>query len=120
MAQVSKGLKQSYDAQDLAFAALEAFKASHTSESTGKLCLVPGDESRLLSLMNAWQIAQNRVAFHRRVPSPGSLTHKAPAIRKAGRNHATSGPVSLPTDIVDVSAEVAPDTTPEPGSVQSA
>jgi len=69
---ISKGLKQAYDVQDFAFAAIEAFKA-HLTDEDGKLKLTRDDASAIVSLVKGWEGCQERIRIHRRVPMPGSL-----------------------------------------------
>jgi hypothetical protein len=69
---ISKGLKQAYAVQDFAFDAIEALKAQFTGED-GKLKLMRDDAMSIAQVHRVWQGAQERISFHRRVPSPGSL-----------------------------------------------
>lgn len=83
---LSKGLLQSYAAQQFSFDALMAFKEALTKN--GKLSLTREDSVAIRNLMSAWESAQIRVAFHRRVPSPGVLKRDP---EPKPKRHSTSG-----------------------------
>lgn len=72
MPTLSRGLKQAYDLQDFAFASAMALKDALTGED-GKLTLSREDALAVKSLVSSWKECQERIAFHRRVPSPGAL-----------------------------------------------
>lgn len=79
MPTISKQLTQAYQMQDLAFNVAMALKADITEAETGKVKIVrdeygkPVDAPAIAQLIKAWESAQQRISFHRRVPSPGSL-----------------------------------------------
>ena len=89
---ISKGLAQAYQLQDFAFEALMSLKIMLTGED-GKLNLTREDASAIVSLQKAWQGCQERISFHRRVPSPGSLKPERPKPKTRPR---ASGPVGPP------------------------
>jgi hypothetical protein len=78
----SKGLIQAYALQDFTFSALIAVKNSLTN-SDGSLSLSKEDAATIVALQKAWQGCQERIAFHRRVPSPGALRPTKESKRKA-------------------------------------
>lgn len=70
---ISRGLKQAYDAQDLAYDALRSFREAHTDEESGKLGPLSKDDALMLSaLIKSWETAQCRIDYHRGKPAPGS------------------------------------------------
>lgn len=69
---ISKGLKQSYALQDFCFDAAVAVRGALTTKD-GKLTVAREDAVAIRSLIAAWTACQERIAFHRRVPSPGVL-----------------------------------------------
>lgn len=72
----SRGLKQAYDAQDLAFATLCEYRA--TIAPNGKPHKLSSEEANTLAnLVNAFLACQERVRIHRRVPLPGTASPKA-------------------------------------------
>ena len=79
----SKQLEQAYEVQDLAFEALKTYRADINEGKISK-----EDARAILQLSTAWKHAQERISFHRRVPSPGALKPRVPK-RVAG------GPVNL-------------------------
>lgn len=84
---ISKGLRQSYQVQDLAFEALLALRDSLMKD--GKLVLTREDSAAIKHLADVWATAQMRISFHRRVPSPGVARPE----RKRKRS-ASDGPLS--------------------------
>ena len=95
MGKISLGLQQSYDLQNAAYEAVMAFKESHTDPDTRKLTLSAADAKAFAALVQAWKTGQERVSFHRRVPSPGSLRPETKAKRA---RHAAPVPLALPSD----------------------
>ncbi len=87
MPTISKGLLQAYEMQDFAHLAAMALKESLTID--GKLKLGRGDAKAIADLMGAWRTAQERISFHRRVPSPGSLKPAEATKRRRGRGQGT-------------------------------
>ena len=83
MGKISLGLQQSYDLQNAAYEAVMAFKESHTDPDTRKLTLGAADAKAFAALVQAWKTGQERVSFHRRVPSPGVLRPESGKKRKA-------------------------------------
>jgi hypothetical protein len=81
---ISKGLKQAYDLQDFTFQAALALKQSLTKED-GTLTVTRDDAMAIKQLVSAWESAQHRVAFHRKMPSPGSLRPQAKPARRGPR-----------------------------------
>src|SRR5688572_5653197 len=71
---ISKALTQAYIAQDIAFAALEAWKREHEAQDGKGLALGEFGPQQLTALMRAWETAQNRVRINRGRPS----TYRAP------------------------------------------
>jgi hypothetical protein len=71
MPQISKGLRQAYELQDFTYDALASIKDQLTVD--GKLVVSPANGKAIAELTKAWVNCQERIAFHRRVPSPGSL-----------------------------------------------
>ncbi len=66
MPNLSKGLKQAYDLQDLAFELAMKSKLGMTDEEL--------DQARTVAqLIRAWSEAQERVRIHRGKPLPGTL-----------------------------------------------
>jgi len=93
---ISKGLTQAYQLQDFAFEALMSLRAVLTGED-GKLNLTREDASAIVSLQKAWQGCQERISFHRRVPSPGSLKPERP--KPKGRTRPPIAPLAWPKPI---------------------
>lgn len=71
MPNISKGLRQAFDVQDFAFDAIQALRDSLRVD--GKLKVTRDDALAIKNVATVWREAQERIAFHRRVPSPGSL-----------------------------------------------
>lgn len=93
---VSKGLLQSYQLQDFCHAAALALRDSLTKD--GKLSVTREDALSIKALVSAWESAQQRVAFHRRVPSPGVLKPDT-AARPRRRSFSSHYPEPIvPTD----------------------
>jgi hypothetical protein len=78
---ISQGLKQSYDVQNFTYESLMALKATLSAEG-GKLTLTRDDASAIVSLVKAWQAAQERISFHRRIPRPGVLKPEKPQSKR--------------------------------------
>ena len=68
---VGKGLKQAYDAQELAADALRALREQLTNED-GTLTLTKDDCQAIATLINALDKAQDRVRIHRGKPLPSA------------------------------------------------
>lgn len=68
---VSKGLRQAYELQDFCHLATLALRESLTKD--GQLTLTREDAQAVKALVSSWRDCQERIAFHRRVPSPGVL-----------------------------------------------
>ncbi len=64
----SKQLLQSYQVMDFTFESILAMKESLTRD--GRLRLTREDAVAVKALVSAWESAQQRVSFHRRVGSP--------------------------------------------------
>lgn len=116
--------------QDFAFAMTEALKADVTDPETGKIKVrrdefgKPVDAQALTALMKAWESAQHRIAFHRRVPSPGSL--KPEAKRKPKRGPSVGGslarimPLPQATDQGAAAEDQQPSVDPDATTPQGA
>ncbi len=65
---ISKQLRQAYEMQDFAFELVGKLR-----ESLNGHALSREDAATFCALQKAWQGCQERISFHRRVPSPGSL-----------------------------------------------
>jgi hypothetical protein len=78
---ISQGLKQSYDVQNFTYESLMALKATLSAEG-GTLKLTREDSSAIYQLVRAWQAAQERISFHRRIPRPGVLKPEKKAIKR--------------------------------------
>lgn len=83
MSTISKGLLQSYILQDIAFEAITTFKENRKDPLSGKVAFSPEDAKAFATLVASWKIAQERISFHRRVPSPGVLRPESGKKRKA-------------------------------------
>jgi hypothetical protein len=104
----SKQLLQSYQVMDFTFDSIVAMKASLTQD--GKLKLTREDALAVKALVSAWESAQQRVSFHRRVPSPGVIRRETePARRATGSRSLGAYRVAIPRG-----AETAADQVPEP------
>ncbi len=104
MPSISKQLLQAYQMQDLAFNAAMSLKEE--MEVDGKLVVrrdeygKPVDAPAIAQLMQAWERAQQRISFHRRVPAPGVL--KPEESKKVKRLRSPGGPGVL----IDVTPQV--------------
>src|SRR5262245_31728236 len=67
----SKGLRQAYEVQDACHAAIMSMREDNSKG--GKLVLSEKQAGALKGLVQAWEAAQRRISFHRRVPDPGVL-----------------------------------------------
>lgn len=73
---IARGLRQAYDAQDLAFATLLEYRA--TIAPNGKPHKLTSEEANTLAnLVNAFLACQERVRIHRNKPLPGTASPKA-------------------------------------------
>jgi hypothetical protein len=68
---VGKGLKQAYDAQELAADALRALR-EQLSDGDGGLIVTKDDCQAIATLINALDKAQDRVRIHRGKPLPSA------------------------------------------------
>lgn len=93
MAHASKGLTQAYQLQDITYNAVQAIRARLTDEQ-GTLHVSDDDAKTIAALVNAWKTCQERVSFHRRVPSPGVL--KPEATGKRGKRALKASLVPMP------------------------
>lgn len=93
---VSKGLKQAYDVQDFAYAALMALRG--TLSKDGSLAITRDDATAIGQLVCSWEAAQERIRIHRGKPLPGSLKPVSKARKKS-----MSAPFAV-TDDADDSA----------------
>lgn len=109
---ISKGLLQAYQIQDLTYDTLIAFKEGMKKE--GKLSPSRADAKAVKDLVAAWREAQERVSFHRRVPSPGVMRPEDRPKRKYGqpstlpKNYASISPMPAPANATAVEASVDP------------
>jgi len=78
---ISQGLKQSYDVQNFTYDSLMALRASLSGEG-GQLKLTREDSSAIYQLVRAWQAAQERISFLRRIPRPGVLKPEKKAVKR--------------------------------------
>lgn len=93
MAHISKGLTQAYQLQDITYAAVQSIRARLTDEN-GVIHVSDDDAKTIAALVNAWKTCQERVSFHRRVPSPGVL--KPEATGKRGKRALKASLVPMP------------------------
>jgi hypothetical protein len=105
---ISKGLKQAYAVQDIAYDAFEALKAQFTGED-GKLKLTRDDAMSIAQLHRVWHGAQERISFHRRVPSPGSLKPEKPDKHTIKRKPTLPLGPSVPEELEALKAEAPPE-----------
>jgi hypothetical protein len=68
---ITKGMRQAYDAQDLAAESLRALREQLTNED-GTLTLTKDDCQSIATLINALDKAQDRVRIHRGKPLPSA------------------------------------------------
>jgi hypothetical protein len=112
---VGKGLKQAYDAQELAADALRALREQLTNED-GTLTLTKDDCQSIATLINALDKAQDRVRIHRGKPLPSA------GDAKRGRK-LTGKPVGAVIELQELKrieqAQPEPEPEPEPGNVSS-
>ena len=110
---VGKGLKQAYDAQELAADALRALREQLTNED-GTLTLTKDDCQSIATLINALDKAQDRVRIHRGKPLPSA------GDAKRGRK-LTGKPVGAVIELQELKrieqAQPEPEPEPEPGNV---
>ena len=112
---VGKGLKQAYDAQELAADALRALREQLSNED-GTLCVTKDDCQAIATLINALDKAQDRVRIHRGKPLPSA------GDAKRGRK-LTGKPVGAVIELQELKrieqAQPEPEPEPEPGNVSS-
>jgi hypothetical protein len=89
MPNLSNGLRQAYEVQDIAYDAIQALRETLKGDD-GKMKVTRDDAQAIRNLATVWREAQERIAFHRRVPSPGSL--RPVASRKARKRDASGDP----------------------------
>lgn len=82
----SKQLLQAYAVMDFTFESLQAMKESLTQD--GRLRLTREDCLALKALVSAWEAAQHRVSFHRRVGSPAPDRPQARSRKQVALNPA--------------------------------
>ena len=64
-----------------------------------KMTVTREDAQAIKALINSWRECQERISFHRRVPSPGSVRVTAKTARGQGRRKAVEfGPIGLTTE----------------------
>ena len=68
---ISKGLKQAYDLQDLAYDAAMSLRQSLTKED-GTLKITREDAQAIALVVKAWETGQERIRIHRDKPLPGT------------------------------------------------
>jgi hypothetical protein len=79
----------------------------------GKLNLTREDASAIVSLQKAWQGCQERISFHRRVPSPGSLKpERKPSKQRKRPPVQPLGPAKRKLE--DGSSKIEPPREPDP------
>ena len=105
---VGKGLKQAYDAQELAADALRALR-EQLSDGNGGLIVTKDDCQSIATLINALDKAQDRVRIHRGKPLPSATD------AKRGRK-LTGKPVGAVIELQELKRlePPAPDPMPEP------
>lgn len=125
---ISKGLKQAYDMQDLAYEAAMALRSTLTLKDQA-LSLKPMDKETaqmLGTLGKLWVDAQERIRIHRGKPLPGSLTHekvKQPRARRATSLEDVMLRYQLPAEPTATGAteqQPAAEPTTDPNAAESA
>lgn len=106
MPRISKSLTQAYEVQDFAFNCLTALRESLMVD--GKLKVMPDDARSIGLIGKVWKEAQERIAFHRRVPSPGSLKPERAQLRRA------ASPKSIADRLAPILMPQSPSSTPSP------
>jgi hypothetical protein len=108
---LTKGLKQAYDMQDVAYDTAMALRKKVSDPETGNVNVNVIDKdtaNAIATLIKAWDTAQDRVRIHRGRPLPGVLK---PESRKASK------PASA---LLDIARDASPASEPEGQQSQQA
>jgi hypothetical protein len=94
MPTISKGLRQAYELQDFTFEAAISLRDS-LPRKEGKLKIAREDAQSIAALVKSWESCQQRIAFHRRIPNPGSIKRAVERAKEKRRRWAEPRPILL-------------------------